>query len=70
MGQLEKSSGLTPSELARRLERKPSDVSRSLNRLSKKGLVTCLNPKRRKGRIYAVTETGIAALRLLRETRR
>jgi predicted ArsR family transcriptional regulator len=66
---LDKSSGLTPFEVASRLDLMPAAVSRALKELSDRGLARCLNPKRRKGRIYALTTGGSATLELLRRTR-
>jgi DNA-binding MarR family transcriptional regulator len=70
MKQLQKSPGLTPSELAEYLDRNPSDISRTLTELSKQGLVVCLNPNRRKGRIYALTKLGTDTLKSLDQIRR
>ena len=47
-----------PSKLAQMMERSRSTVSTLLKGLGQQGLVTCLNPERRKGRIYAITDIG------------
>lgn len=63
--QLGNTPGLTPSEMGRLLDLTPPEVSRGLSDLSGKGLVRCLNPSRRKGRIYAVTKLGATTLKRL-----
>ncbi len=53
----------TPSQLAQSMERSRSTVSSLLRGLAEKGLVECLNPNQRKGRLYSITDKGKEALR-------
>lgn len=48
----------TPSELADRLDLAISHVSQLLKGLSERGVVECLNPEERKGRLYGLTDDG------------
>lgn len=48
----------TPSQIAAELKLSTTHVSRALKELSDKGLVRCLTPKEKFGRIYNVTPTG------------
>ena len=48
----------TPSRVARHLKMPLPHVSRALAELRSVGAVKCLNPRRRKGRIYARTRKG------------
>ncbi len=48
----------TPAELSKELNFHISHVSRALNELEKRGVVKCLTPKLRKGKIYSLTEEG------------
>jgi len=48
----------TPKEIKDVLNKSDSNVARALRELTKKGLVKCLTPKSRKGKVYALTEEG------------
>ncbi|MBI5228789.1 ArsR family transcriptional regulator [Candidatus Micrarchaeota archaeon] len=48
----------TPTELAKETKFHRSAVSRALLDLESKGLVTCLTPKEKLGRLYQATEKG------------
>ena len=49
----------TPTILANRSNQNLANVSRTLTELTKRGLVVCLTPKKRVGRIYSLTRKGI-----------
>ena len=55
--------GKTPSMLAKSLNVNLSHVSRALKELSVKGLVKCLTPKVRKGKIFKRTKQGDALIK-------
>ncbi len=48
----------TPTSLSKFLKISLSNVSTKLSELKKRGLVSCINPERRKGRIYVITRKG------------
>jgi DNA-binding MarR family transcriptional regulator len=48
----------TPTALAKRLGTDRPSVSRAILFLCSKGLVRCLNPDDKRGRLYAVTAKG------------
>jgi DNA-binding MarR family transcriptional regulator len=48
----------TPTALSKLLKISLSNVSMKLKELEKRGLVHCINPGRRKGKIYIITEKG------------
>jgi DNA-binding MarR family transcriptional regulator len=48
----------TPSELSRELGFSIAHVSKTLKELEKMGLVECMAPKLRKGKVYMSTESG------------
>jgi predicted transcriptional regulator len=48
----------TPTILAKHVDLNLANVSRSLTELEKKGLVICLTPKQRVGKIYSLTKKG------------
>jgi DNA-binding MarR family transcriptional regulator len=48
----------TPKQLATRLGIGLTHMSYTLTSLGRRGLVECLNPKSKKGRIYGITELG------------
>jgi DNA-binding MarR family transcriptional regulator len=54
---------ITPSQLAQVLARSRSTTSTLLKGLRERGLVECLNPNQRKGRLYSITDKGREALR-------
>ena len=49
---------LTPTEISKMTKIARSNVSTKLIYLRKKGLVECVTPQRRKGRLYALTKKG------------
>lgn len=63
-----KSIGTTlkmPSEIARDVDIRTSQVSSSLADLKKQGLVICVNEEVRKGRLYKCTDLGLEIIELL-----
>ena len=51
----------TPTFLAKDLSVNLANISRSLSELEEKGIVICLTPKRRMGKIYSLTKKGTKA---------
>ncbi len=49
----------TPTELAKRIEKHLSHVSRALRELQDRELVSCVNPVNTKPRVYALTPQGV-----------
>ncbi len=49
---------LTPLEISKATDIARSNISTQLIELRKRGLVECLNPKARKGRLYNITAKG------------
>lgn len=49
---------ITPRELSKQLNLHLSEASRVLIELSRKGLVECLTPKLKSGRVYDITKKG------------
>ena len=49
---------LCPTELSTRTNYPQSHVSNTLSTLVKRGLVVCVNPNDRKGRLYQLTSNG------------
>ncbi|MFQ5978582.1 MAG: ArsR family transcriptional regulator [Candidatus Heimdallarchaeota archaeon] len=47
-----------PSRIARTTEIRLASVSRALLDLEKHGIVRCINPKERRGRVYQLTTLG------------
>ena len=47
-----------PSTLAKETNVQLSHISRALKELTEKNLITCLNEKSKKGKIYTLTEFG------------
>lgn len=54
-----------PSRIAKNTDMPISHVSRSLNGLKKRGLVTVLNPEKSQGRLYQITELGLKVIEKL-----
>lgn len=54
-----------PSEIARDINIKTSQVSAALSDLKGQGLVVCLNEEVRKGRLYKSTELGLKIIEFL-----
>jgi predicted transcriptional regulator len=48
----------TPTNIAKNTGIRVNHISKVLKELSVKGLIQCLNPEARKGRIYEITEVG------------
>jgi len=48
----------TPTELAKKLDTDRSSVSRSILFLCKKGILKCINPNDKRGRLYKTTPKG------------
>jgi len=55
----------TPSQIARETGILLPHVSRALKELEQKGLVKCLTPNEKLGRIYALTDLGRQILKML-----
>ncbi len=49
-----------PSDIAKKLHIRLTHVSRALKELEKKGFVKCLNPNEKIGRLYTLSDKGIA----------
>ncbi|WP_292752233.1 helix-turn-helix domain-containing protein [Methanobrevibacter sp.] len=54
-----------PSEIAREINVKTSQVSAALSDLKEKDLVICLNEEVRKGRLYKCTDLGLEIIKKL-----
>lgn len=50
----------TPTTLAELIKTQDSAIARSLRDLEKQGVVNCLNPAARKGKLFALTAAGEA----------
>ena len=48
----------TPTSLSKFLKISLSNISTKLSELKRRGLVHCINPERKKGRIYVITRKG------------
>jgi len=59
------SSPKTPTELSQIIHTHRSTVSRTLIVLEKKGLVECLTPNEKMGRLYKVTKLGMKIRELM-----
>lgn len=55
---LSKSNPTMPSEIAKTLDMSLKNISTRLGFLLEKGLVKCLNPDEKKGRLYIATKKG------------
>ena len=55
----------TPTEISKKLKIQRSTVSRTINELKEKGLVKCLTPDEKMGRLYTLTLTGKKSLRIM-----
>ena len=58
---------MTPTKIADLLKNHRSTISRSLLEMEKKGLVKCLTPKEKTGRLYTITKKGKIILGKIRE---
>lgn len=54
---------MTPTQIASQLKNHRSTISRSLLNMEKKGIVKCLTPKEKTGRLYALTKRGKQVLK-------
>lgn len=59
------SEARTPTEISKNVKLQRSSVSRTINELENDGLVRCLTPKERMGRLYQLTKLGKKLLRIL-----
>ena len=48
----------TPLQLTKELKKSDSNISRALTELTKNGIIKCLNPNSKKGKLYALTDDG------------
>lgn len=48
----------TPTQVAQDIEKHQSHVSKTIQELASYGLVKCLNPEAKKGRLYRLTTQG------------
>jgi len=55
----------TPTSISKFLRISLSNVSTKLSELKRRGIVICINPERRKGRIYIITDKGELLLKNL-----
>ena len=58
---------LMPKQLATKTEKNITHVSRTLKELETLGLVECLNPKARKGKLYSLTTQGEGIIAEIKE---
>jgi predicted transcriptional regulator len=49
----------TPKQIADETKYNLSHVSRSIRQLEDRGLIKCLTPNRRKGKLYGLTDDGV-----------
>jgi len=57
----------TPTKIAKALKLSQGNVSRTLQKLMKNGLVKCINPEKKVGKLYKVTILGKKALKYAEE---
>ena len=57
----------TPTILARELNTSIPNISRALRELQSKGLIECVTPKARVGKIFMVTQEGKTVLMIVRQ---
>ncbi|MDH2902076.1 MAG: winged helix-turn-helix domain-containing protein [archaeon] len=50
----------TPTELAKKIQKHLSHVSRALHELQERELVSCVNPANTKPRVYSLTPQGMS----------
>ena len=58
----------TPTQIARKTYINTSHISKVLKDLEKKGLVKCLTPRQRVGKIYSLTQEGKDIMGYLKKT--
>lgn len=56
---------LIPTQIARNSEIRPNHISKVLAELKAHELVECINPEVRKGRLYRLTDKGVAIVKNL-----
>lgn len=56
----------TPKDIAKETGYYLSHVSNTISDLEKKGLVECLSPERKKGRLYKTTKEGDVFVKLIK----
>lgn len=56
----------TPTFIAKDLNLNLANVSRSLSELEDKGMIACLTPDQRTGKIYSLTKKGNKALETIK----
>ena len=56
-----------PSEIAREMDLKISQISAILSDLKKEGIVKCINEEERVGRLYRLTEKGKSAYDMIKK---
>ncbi|MCK5233470.1 MAG: transcriptional regulator [Candidatus Aenigmarchaeota archaeon] len=57
----------TPTQLSKAMRSSLANVSLKLKDLSDKGIIKCVNPESKKGRIYMLTENGKKTLEKIKE---
>ena len=57
----------TPTEISKRLKIQRSTVSRTISELKEKGLVKCLTPQEKMGRLYTLSSSGKKICEILRK---
>ena len=57
-----------PTEISKKTDLTPAQVSVALHDLKKKKLVRCMNEKVKKGRIYKCTDLGLKILEIIDDT--
>ena len=57
----------SPTQIAQKSKYSLNHTSRILNEFSRNGLVKCLNPEQKTGRLYVITEKGKVIRDKLRE---
>ncbi len=58
---------LTPTQIAEKTDMNLSQVSHSLRDLTDENLIECMNPKKKKGRLYTLLEDGEWVLKKIEE---
>jgi predicted transcriptional regulator len=64
---ISKNIPVMPSEMAEALDMSLKNVSTRLGYLLERGLIKCLNPEEKKGRLYVVTKKGKEVLKKARD---
>ncbi|MFX0016860.1 MAG: ArsR family transcriptional regulator [Promethearchaeota archaeon] len=57
-----------PSELVRKLDITFSVVSRTLKELEDRGIIVCLNPEQKKGKLFSISNLGEELISLLQSS--